>query len=288
MYPAAFDYAAPRSLDEALDLLTQHGDDAKVLAGGQSLIPMMKLRFAFPEFLIDVNRLSGLDTVEQANGEMRIGALARHNALAADPTLADALPIMPEAARLIADPLVRNLGTIAGSLVHADPAGDWGSVMMALHAEVVARKSDGERTIPVRDLIVGTFTTTLDPTEMVTEVRVPVPPGKAGGAYHKLERKVGDFATVGVAVQLELDGDRIERAGIALTAVGPQNIVATDAEETLAGAEPSAEVFAEAADLAAQAAQPHSDVRGSAAYKRGVVREFVRRGLDRALQQAQS
>lgn len=284
MYPAPFDYVAPRSLDEALSKLKESGDEAKVMAGGQSLIPLMKLRFAAPGLVVDLNRVPNLDFLEEANGHLRVGAMCRHNQLAASDLLAKRYSAMAAAAPLIADPLVRNLGTIGGSLAHADPAGDWGSVMLALDAELVARKDSAERTIPIGEFFQGTFTTALAPDEILTEIRVPKPTGPAGGTYLKLERKVGDFATVGVAIQLELDGGKIGRAGIALTAVGPQNLVATDAQEALAGDEPTDQAFAEAAQLASQAAEPNSDVRGSADYKRNVVRVFVERGLKRALE----
>lgn len=288
MYPARFEYAAPRSLDEALSLLDRHRDDAKLLAGGQSLIPLLKIRFAAPGLLIDLNRIPGLSAVESTNGELRIGALARHNELAASAILARACPIVAAAAPLIADPLVRNLGTIGGSLAHADPAGDWGAVMLALGAEVVARSASGERAILIGEFFKGTFTTALEPNEILTEVRIPNPKAPAGGTYLKQERKVGDFATVAVAVQLELDGKRIGRAGIALTAVGPQNLQAKEAEESLAGSKGKDKDLDEAARLAAEAARPATDVRGSAEYKRDLVRVFVRRGLERALEIARA
>jgi carbon-monoxide dehydrogenase medium subunit len=288
MYPARFDYEAPGSLDEALSLLNDHGDEAKVMAGGQSLIPLMKLRFATPALVIDLNRIPDLDHVREDEDTLRIGALARHNELADHEALKSGWPAIAAAAPLIADPLVRNLGTIGGSLAHADPAGDWGSVMLALNAELVARGGDGERTIPIGDFFRGTFTSALEPTEVLTEIRIPKPEGAAGGTYLKMERKVGDFATVGVAVQLELDGQKIRRAGIGLTAVGPQNLKATAAEDALAGEEPRANAFEEAARLAADAAQPKSDVRGSAEYKKHVVRVFVKRGLARALERARA
>ncbi len=282
MYPARFDYVAPRSLEDAVEALAGGGDDAKVLAGGQSLIPLMKLRFAEPSLLVDINRIPGLDGIAEDGGRLRIGALVRHNDVVGSRLVADRLPVMAAAAPLISDPLVRNLGTVCGSLCHADPAGDWGSVMLALGAEVVARSPSGERTIPVSELLVDTFTTSLAPDEIVTEVRVPLPQRRSGGHYLKLERKVGDFATVGVAVQLELDDGRIGRAGIALTAVGPRNVTATEAERVLAGAEPGPDAFAEAGRLAADAAEPVDDVRGSARYKRAVVQTFVERALTRA------
>jgi len=288
MFPSAFDYVVPDSLDAALATLAERGDEAKVLAGGQSLIPLLKLRFAAPAVLIDVNRVPGLTGMSEDGDFLTVGALERHNALAESDLLKRSFPLMASAAPQVADPLVRNLGTIGGSLAHADPAGDWGSVMLALDAELVAQSVGGERTIAAPEFFVDTFTTALEPTEIVTKVRVPKPGGPSGGTYLKLERKVGDFATVGVAVQLELQDGTIRRAGIGLTAVGPRNIKATDAEASLAGAEPTPEAFEAAADLAAQASDPISDLRGSAGYKRGVVRTYVRRGLARSLELARS
>ena len=277
MLPSKFDYHRPESLDEALRLLAEL-DDAKVLAGGQSLIPVMKLRLAAPEHLVDINRVPGLDGIEEADGGIRFGALARHNQVASSELVAK-YPLIAAVAPLIADPIVRNLGTMGGSLAHADPAGDYGAVMLAAGASVVARSARGEREIPMTEFLVDVFTTSLEPDELLTEIRVPTPPSRAGGTYLKLERKVGDFATVGAAVQLELSNGTIGRAGIALTGVGSTNVHATDAEASLAGAEPTEEAFAEAGRLAAASTNPVSDVRGSAEYKRHVVEVFVRRGL---------
>ncbi len=286
MVPAAFEYHRPSSLDEALSLLSAHADDGKVLAGGQSLIPLMKLRFAAPEHLIDINRVPGLDGLEEAEGQLRIGAMTRHATLAASDLVKSRYPVMAQAAPMISDPLVRNLGTIGGSLAHADPAGDWGSVMLAQGATVVVKSSNGERELPIGEFLQDTFTTALEPDEILTEVRVPQPEPRSGGAYLKMERKVGDFATVAVAVSLVLSNGTVGRAGIALTAVGSKNIEATDAESSLTGAEPTEEAFAEAGRLAAAASDPVSDVRGSAKYKRHVVEVYVRRGLARALESA--
>ena len=288
MYPAPFEYSCPDTIDEVLALLAEHGEDAKVIAGGQSLVPLIKLRFAAPELLVDLNRLSGLGDINEESGRLRVGALVRHRELAESEAVKAAYPAMSSAAPQIADPLIRNRGTLAGSLAHADPAADWASVMLALNASVHARSATGERTIRVADLLDGAFTTTLQPTELITHVVVPKPARRSGGTYLKLERRVGDFATVGVAVQLELTNGAIGRAGIALTAVGPSNIAVAEAERALAGATAGPDVFDEAADLAARAAQPVDDVRGSAQYKRNVVRVFVRRGLDRALELAQA
>jgi carbon-monoxide dehydrogenase medium subunit len=287
MLPARFDYHHPDLLDEALALLDQHGEDAKVLAGGMSLIPLMKLRFATPGHLVDVNGLAELQGIAESDGWLRVKAVTRHNEIADHELVGARYPAMAAAAPLVSDPIVRNRGTIGGSLAHADPAGDWGSVMLALGARVVARSSGGERVIAIDDLFESTFTTTLQPNEIITEVRVPEPQARAGGTYLKLERKVGDFATVGVAVQLELDDGHVGRAGIGLTAVGPRNVRAAEAEAMLQGAEPGDEAFAEAARMAAAAADPVADLRGSVEYKRHVVEVFVRRGLERALAMAQ-
>jgi aerobic carbon-monoxide dehydrogenase medium subunit len=283
MYPSRFDYVAPASVDEALAILAERGDDAKVLAGGQSLVPLIKLRFASPGLVVDLNRLSGLSYIDETPEGLRIGALTRHCQLVDSEVLSASYPAMAAAAPLISDPLVRNRGTIGGSLAHADPAGDWGSVMLALGAQLVARSSGGERLLDIGEFFLGTFSTALEPNELVTEVRVPAPALRAGGTYLKLERKVGDFATVGVAVQVQLDDGVVGRAGIALTAVGPSNIGAKRAEATLVGAEPSESAFEEAARLAAQAAEPTTDVRGSAEYKRHVVEVYVKRGLAHAV-----
>jgi carbon-monoxide dehydrogenase medium subunit len=288
MVPASFDYRAPTSLPEALDLLRQHGDEAKVMAGGQSLIPLLKLRFAAPALVVDIGGVPGLAGIASDAGTLRIGARTRHVDVERDAGLDARCPILRDVAPQIADPLVRNRGTVGGSLCHADPAGDWGAVMLALDAQLVAVSTAGERVVPAADFFQGPFTTALRPDEVLTEVRIPATPagGRAGGTYLKLERKVGDFATVGVAVQVSLTGDTIERAGIGLTAVGPSSLRAVEAERALAGREPTDEAIAEAARLAADAAEPKDDVRGSAAYKKDVVRVFVQRGVRAAVARA--
>jgi carbon-monoxide dehydrogenase medium subunit len=286
MFPAAFDYAAPESLAEALALLKQRGDDAKIMAGGQSLIPMLKLRFAQPALVIDIGRLPSMAGISRQNGHLRIGALARHVDIERNADLPKLCPILLDTVHWISDPLVRNRGTMAGSVCHADPSGDWGSVMLALDASLVARSESGERVIPANGFFQGPFTTTLRPDEIVTEIRIPMPKGAAGGAYNKLERKVGDFATVAVAVHVEMSGGKIAKAGIGLTAVGPTNIKATAAEKALVGHEPTDEVIAEAARLASEAAEPKDDIRGTAAYKKDVVRVYIQRGLKSALGRA--
>jgi carbon-monoxide dehydrogenase medium subunit len=286
VYPAKFEYFAPTSLDEALELLGRYDEgEAKVLAGGMSLIPVMKLRFAAPRALVDINRLGGLDTLAEEGGRLRIGALVRHKTCERSDLLKGRYGALGDAAPMISDPIVRNLGTVAGSLAHADPQGDWGSVMLALRAEVVARSADGERTIPIDELFQGPFTTSLRANEIITQVRVPAP-GRAGGTYLKLERKVGDFATVGVAVHVAMSNGTVEQAGIALTGVGPTNIRAREAEEALAAQALDDEAIDEAARLAAAAARPRTDVRGTEEYKRNVVRVFTARGLRKAAEVA--
>jgi len=282
MLPSAFEYHRAASLEDTLSILNQYGDDAKVLAGGQSLIPLMKLRFASPGHLVDINEVPGLDGIEERDGALAIGALVRHRTLATNDVIAARYPTIAAAAPQIADPLVRNRGTIGGSLTHADPAGDLGSVMLAMGASVVLRSSAGERVVPIGEFLVDTFTTSIQPTEILTEVRVPTPPPRSGGTYLKLERKVGDFATVAVAVALTLQNGSVGRAGIALTGVGLRNIDAADAASSLAGSAPTEDAFAEAGRLAAAASNPVTDVRGSEAYKRHVVEVFTRRGLTAA------
>jgi carbon-monoxide dehydrogenase medium subunit len=247
----------------------------------------MKLRLATPAHLVDIGRL-GLEAISESDGRLTVGALARHRDLERSDVLKARYPVMAAAAPLISDPIVRNLGTIGGSLCHADPAGDWGSVMLALDASVVLRSARGEREVAMPEFLVDTFTTALEPDEILTEVRIPQAAGASGGTYLKLERKVGDFATVAAAVHLSLSDGTIERAGIALTAVGPKNLRPTDAEASLAGAEPTEAAFAEAGRLAAEASSPVSDVRGSADYKRHVVDVYVQRGLARALEMARA
>lgn len=303
MYPAKFDYLAPESLEEALSILAERGDDVKILAGGQSLIPMMKLRFARPTTLLDINRLPDLNAIEVADGHIRIQALARHNDAVRSEVIKSENALMASAAPWVADPIVRNLGTPVGSVAHHDPEGDWASVMLALGAEVVAwskegqthfhpgadgeRLTGGERVIPIDQFLVDMFATSLHPAEMVAEVRVPRYE-RGGGNYQKLERKVGDYATVGVAAHLELDhDDRISKAGLALTSVYPSNLKVGEAEDLLVGETPSDELFAEAGRIAAEACDPASDTRGSAEYKRHVVDVFTQRALAISLETAQ-
>jgi carbon-monoxide dehydrogenase medium subunit len=279
MYPSRFNYEAPRSLAEAIALL--HGDDdAKVLAGGQSLVPLMKLRFASPSLVVDINNVPGLNYHQaDADGTLRIGALCRHADLERSELLRDTQPTMTAAARVIADPIVRNRGTLVGSLCHADPQGDWASVVLSLGGSVVAQGPAGRRQIPMTEFVTGPFENVLAPDEIVVEAVIPAASGARSGGYLKLERRVGDFATVGVAVSIETTGGTVTRAGIALTGVGGSTIAATEAAAALAGRPLTAETIGAAADLAAQAARPRTDHRGSAEYKRHVIKTFVQRIL---------
>lgn len=288
MYPSRFRYEAPRSIEEAITLLQQGAGEAKVLAGGQSLVPLLKLRFASPELLVDINGLPGLDYHKvDPDGTIRIGALCRHADLERSTILASRQPTMAAAAPLVADPIVRNRGTLVGSLCHADPQGDWASVVTALGGHVVAQGANGRRNIPVSQFVTGPFQNALAYDEIAVEAVIPAPKGTVAGGYLKLERRVGDFATAGVAVAIERSGAVVTRAGIALTGVGSATIDATEAAQALVGGQLSAESIAQAAELAASAAQPRTDHRGSAAYKRQIVRIFVERILSRVEQSSE-
>jgi carbon-monoxide dehydrogenase medium subunit len=287
VYPSRFDYLAPTSLEEVVAALAER-EGAKVMAGGQSLIPVLKLRVASVDTIVDINGVPGLDGIEQNGDELRIGALVRHADAERSPLLAGRFGLLGATARLVADPLVRNRGTVCGSLAHADPQGDWGSALLAARASAVVRGAGGERTVPVEELALGPFMTTLAPDEVITEVRVPDPGPRASGTYLKLERKVGDFATAAVGVQVSLDNGHVGEVGIGLTGVGATNLRAKAAEDSLRGAEPTDDAIREAAELAAQAAEPQADHRGSVDYKRNVVRVFCERGLRTAISAAQA
>jgi len=258
-----------------------------VLAGGQSLVPMLKLRFASPEMLVDINNIAGLGYHDvDPDGTIRVGALCRHADLERSTLLAAKQPTMAAAAPLIADPIVRNRGTLVGSLCHADPQGDWASVVTALGGYVVAKGSRGQRNIPVSQFVSGPFQNTLAIDEIAIEAVIPAPKGTASGGYLKLERRVGDFATAGVALALETSGGSVTRAGIGLTGVGSSTIDATDAAQALVGGPLTPSKIQQAADLAAQAARPRTDHRGSAEFKRHIIHTFVVRLLDRAVESA--
>lgn len=287
MIPPSFDYHTPSSVDDTLALLAEHGDDAKVLAGGQSLIPMMRFRLAKPGVLVDVNGVADLERLEETDDWLRIGAMVRHATIESSELVRERYPLLADAAAVIADPLVRNRGTVGGSLVHADPAGDWGAVMLASDAELLVRSADGERTMSTDELFMTSFTSTLRPDELLVEIRVPRSGPGHGGAYEKIERKVGDFATVAVATRLELDEEGSCRAaGIGLTAVGHVNIGADEAAASLVGGPPDEAAIDEAAGLAAEASEPTADNRGSVEYKRDMVRVLTKRALRRSVERA--
>ena len=288
MYPSRFRYEAPHSLDEAIGLLTNGGDYAKVLAGGQSLVPLMKLRFASPELVVDINNVPGLAYHRaEPDGTLRIGALCRHADLERSQLLASTQPTLAAAAPLIADPIVRNRGTLVGSICHADPQGDWASAVLSLGGSIVAQGPGGRRSIPVAEFVTGPFQTVLEPDEIAIEATIPPAQGTRAGGYLKLERRVGDFATVGVAVSVETSGTVVTRAGIALTGVGGSTIGATEAAAALTGRPLTAESIGEAARLAADAARPRTEHRGSAEYKRHMVATFVERILGRVTEPAE-
>jgi aerobic carbon-monoxide dehydrogenase medium subunit len=283
MYPSKFRYEAPRTMAEALDLLAVYGDEAKVLAGGQSLVPMLKLRFASPGLLVDINELPGLSYHRKdGDGAMKVGALCRHAHLEKSNVLPDHNPTMAAVAAVIADPIVRNRGTLVGSLCHADPQGDWAAVAVASGATITATSQRGERQIPVNEFVLGPFQNALAVDEIATEATFPTAAGTSGG-YLKLERRIGDFATAGAALSINITGGRVTRAGIALTGVGPRTIECVAASEYLKGKALTETVIEEAARLCADASEPRGDHRGSSDYKRHVIATFVTRLLGREL-----
>jgi aerobic carbon-monoxide dehydrogenase medium subunit len=287
MIPPAFEYLRPKTLPEAVAMLQQHGDDAKVLSGGQSLIPMMKLRLARPSHLIDINRVTGLSYIKEEGGFLKIGGLTREAELEASDLIRKKYPLLLDTAMVIGDPQVRNMATVGGNLAHGDPANDHPATMMALHAQIVATGANGERVIAIDDFFVTLFTTALQHDEILTEIRVPVPPPKSSGAYFKLERKVGDFATAATAVQLTLDDKgTVQQIGIGLTNAGPTPIRARAAEDALRGKKPDAALINQASQLAMDSADPSADLRGPAEYKKGLIKELTKRALTRALERA--
>ncbi|HET9165390.1 MAG TPA: xanthine dehydrogenase family protein subunit M [Candidatus Angelobacter sp.] len=287
MIPPAFEYLRPKTVPEAVAMLQQHGDDAKILSGGQSLIPMMKLRLARPSHLIDITRVNGLSYIKEEGGFLKIGGLTREAELEASDLIRKKYPLLLDTATVIADPQVRNMATVGGNLAHGDPANDHPATMMALRAQVVATGAKGERVIPIDDFFVTLFTTTLQHDEILTEIRVPVPPPKSSGAYFKLERKVGDFATAATAVQLTLDDKgAVQQIGIGLTNAGPTPIRAKAAEDALRGKKPNAALINQASQLAMDSADPSADLRGPAEYKKGLIKELTKRALTRALERA--
>ena len=314
MIPPQFDYHAPGSLEEALALLGRL-DDAKVMSGGQSLLPMLKLRLASPANIVDISRISGLDSITESDGFLRIGALVTETALEESPVVAERYPILLDTAKVIADPLVRNRATICGNVAHGDPANDHPATMLALRAQMVATGPDGERVIGVDDFFSGLFMTALTPGEILTEIRIPTPAElrsageQSGGAYLKLERKVGDYAVAGAAVQLTLDDSgKVTKAGVGLTNLGFAPIRASVAEEVLTGARlverggfrgaidkvrdaitrapDDDEIITAASRAAADATDPVADRRGSVEYKRNMARVLTARAIHKALERA--
>jgi carbon-monoxide dehydrogenase medium subunit len=287
MIPAGFDYHAPGSLPDALALLDQYGEDAKILAGGMSLLPMLKIRLAQVAHLVDIGRIPGLDYVREEDGVLKIGAGTTESALERSDLVRSKYPILIDTTEVIADPIVRNRATAGGNLAHGDPANDHPASMLALGASVVARGPKGERVIPIDQFFKGLFTTALASNEILTEIRIPSPPARSGGAYVKLERKVGDFATAGVAAQVTLGADgAIQRVGIGLTNAGPTPIKATEAERFLTGKKPDDAALQEAGRLAAKAASPSADRRGAVDYKREMARVLTVRALKGAIRRA--
>lgn len=282
MYPAEFEYFSPTTVDEALDLLARHGDEAKVLAGGQSLLPMMKLRIASPRYLVDVNGIEALAGLKRVGDRLVMGALCRHADIAASSLVRERLPIMWDAANLTADVQVRNRGTVAGSLAHADPAGDWPAALLALDTRVTIAGPNGVRETPLGEFIVDTYTTQLGTNEILTEVSVAIPPEPNGGAYVKFEKRAGDFAVASVGVQLELDEqEHCRSVAITLGALGPTPLRAGSAEALLRGQAVagaiSEDLLAEAARLVRESTEPFADTRGTVAYKRHLAGVLFRR-----------
>ena len=287
MIPASFDYHAPKTLSEAVALLTRYRDEAKVLSGGQSLLPLLKLRLGQAGHLVDIGRIPGLEYIKEEGGYLKIGGRTRESALERSDLIRSKYPILADTTSVIADPLVRNLATVGGNLAHGDPANDHPATMLALGAQVVATGPKGERTIPIEKFFTGLFATALALDEILTEIRIPIPPPGSGGAYMKLERKVGDFATAAAAAQVTLGKKgEVARAGIGLTSAGPTPIKATAAEGFLQGKKPDGAAIAEAARLAAQGASPTADRRGSVLYKREMARVLTARALTKAVQRA--
>jgi carbon-monoxide dehydrogenase medium subunit len=289
MIPAPFDYHRPGTLDEAIGLLARYGAEAKVLSGGMSLLPTLKLRLGSYAHLVDINRIPGLEYIKEEGGVLRIGAGTRQATLERSELIKSKYPVLGDAVPMIADPLVRNRATIGGNLANGDPANDGPAIAIALGAELVARGKGGERAIPANRFYKSLYTTDLKSDEILVEIRIPVPPARSGGAYRKLKRKTGDYAAAAVAVQVSLNSNgTVARAGIALTNVGPTPIEAVSAQQFLSGKTPDEKNALETARLAAQAASPSADRRGSVEYKREMVRVLAGRALRAALERAKA
>jgi carbon-monoxide dehydrogenase medium subunit len=286
MIPNTFEYHAPTSVADALSLLGQYGEEAKILAGGHSLLPMMKLRFAEPAHLIDINGIDELRGVREQDGKICIGAMTTESQLIASQLLWDKCPLIPEATKLIADPQVRNRGTIGGDIAHGDPGNDHPAIMLALGASFVLVGPNGERTVPADGFFLGTYYTQLEEGEIMTEIQVPVPGSGSGHGFSKLKRKTGDFATAAAAVQLQLDGDTCTQITIALTNVGPCSFKANDAAAYLSGQVIDEAMINEAAVKAMADCDPSEDLRGNVEYKTSMAGEMVRRAIRQAVSNA--
>jgi carbon-monoxide dehydrogenase medium subunit len=284
LFPAAFEYQRARSVDEALAILAKHGADARILAGGQSLIPAMRYRLARPAVLVDINEIRDLAYLREQNGALAVGALARDALLETSP-IVSRYRLVADASKVVADPVVRQSGTVVGSLCHNDPAGDWPVAAIAGGASVVVRGGKGERIVPIDEFLVDSFETIVGDGEMAIEVRFPTPPEKTAGAYYKIERKVGDFATVAAAVRVTLVADGTVKDGaVAIGAVGPKATRVTEAEKLLRGAKPSLDLLRAASDAATKLADPIADNRGSVEYKKAMAGVLVRRALAMAFE----
>jgi len=283
--PAAFEYVRAHSGDEAAAQLAQHGSEARVLAGGQSLIPAMRFRLARPAVLVDINAAADLDYLRLSNGTLVIGAIARDMALERAPWIGETRwSLVHDVSRVVADPVVRQMATVVGSLCHNDPAGDWTAAALASRASIVVRGTSGPRTVPIDEFLVDSFTTAVSEGEIALEARFPVPDDRSAGSYQKIERKVGDFATAAAAVQLSLNADgTIRTAGVALSAAGPCAVRVEEAERLLVGHKPTADLIGAAAAAAAKKSAPQADLRGSIPYKKNLAGVLVARGLRQAL-----
>jgi carbon-monoxide dehydrogenase medium subunit len=286
MIPGKFEYLAPTTLPEAVKMLAEHGYGAKILAGGQSLIPAMRFRLAQPEILIDINRIDGLSYIKEEAGHLVIGAMTREAELDASPLIHQKYPLLADTANVIADPLVRNMATVGGNLAHADPANDHPATMLAYNASVVAVGPSGQRTIPIDEFFVDLFTSSLAENEILKEIRIPTPPPHSGGAYLKMERKVGDYAVAAVAVQLTLAGNTCQSIRIGLTNVSPTPMRAANAETALTGRPLTEDNIKAAGAAAAQECEPSADLRGSVEYKRDMVRVLTVRAIHKAVERA--
>jgi len=283
--PAAFDYFRANSVDEAVAQLQQHGAEARVLAGGQSLIPAMRFRLARPGVLVDINPVRELNYLRTSNGTLEIGATARDADVERAPGIGDRRwTLIRDASRVVADPIVRQMGTVVGSLCHNDPAGDWPAVALAMRGEILVRGKGGTRSVPIDEFLVDSFTTAIGDGEMAVAARFRAAETRTAGSYQKIERKVGDFATAAAAVQISLNADgTVREAGIALSAAGPCAVRVDAAERLLVGREPTAELIRAAADAASQKSAPQADLRGGVEYKKHLAGVLVARGLRQAL-----